>query len=369
MPQIATALSVASSAIGIGTSIASLFSKGPKSVRKTLPSTTSRVRTPPITSLTTPGFQFGTSPGTRDFNLVSRGTGQAELERLVKEFGLTAEQAQALLATSEELRGPTRGLATQAQSLRGQAEERFGSLIDQVRPGFGRLTESTRDTFSRRSAEAVGNLRESLARRRVLGSSFANDAEARTRLEFAAEEERALSEATINELALTADFTDRLFSASLATLQAETNAIALELGLNQQQAGLLNTNITAIREQRNTVVAGISAELAQFQLGSGFALSLQSLADQNARFDIAAELKASGVDLKADFAVAEAKGESLNTLTRGLGPFGEQLGDLFNTGGAPGGDGLVASPGIGSNIGPTQISPSFFDQFGPGSFV
>lgn len=61
------------------------------------------------------------------------------------------------------------------------------SLRGQVKPGFGVLTDIARQSGTR----AVGDLKETLNRRKILGSSFANDSIARVKAEFAQQEQLA----------------------------------------------------------------------------------------------------------------------------------------------------------------------------------
>jgi len=72
-------------------------------------------------------------------------------------------------------------------------------LRDELRPGFGRLTEARLKQIRDAQHESVGGLREALGRRGVLGSSFANDAIQRSNLAFAQESEKAAAESVIQE--------------------------------------------------------------------------------------------------------------------------------------------------------------------------
>ena len=61
----------------------------------------------------------------------------------------------------------------------GDYANQLGSLREQLTPGFGALTQARVDRLEHQKSKAVGDLRENLARRRIGGSSFAGDAEAR----------------------------------------------------------------------------------------------------------------------------------------------------------------------------------------------
>lgn len=123
---------------------------------------------------------------------------------------------------------------------------RFSNLAGK---GFGDFKSTTRRSFGDARSRAVGNLRESLGRRRVLGASFAGDAIARTRLSFLQEEQAALA-------------------------KIETDELTFRAGVERDRSNFLTTQI--------------QGELNEFQLASGFSDSLNQLELQ--RLEILAEL-------------------------------------------------------------------------------
>ena len=116
------------------------------------------------------------------------------------------------------------------QNLIGQAR-RIGGLLEtqreQIRPGFGRLTAAAVQTVRNRGSAAVGNLRESLSRRNILGASFAQDAITRTRLDFAQEEERVRAEAFVAEIGLELQNIQTQFNVNQAQLAEEFRELQL----------------------------------------------------------------------------------------------------------------------------------------------
>lgn len=116
----------------------------------------------------------------------------------------------------------------------GRVLEDLDTIRGEVRPGFGRLTDAAVDTIRDRSNVAVGNLRQQLGNRRVLGSSFAGDAEGRVRNEFAREETKARSEAIIGEIALTSQILDQ--ESDLLQQEIQNEFSELQLAQNQTNA-------------------------------------------------------------------------------------------------------------------------------------
>jgi hypothetical protein len=132
----------------------------------------------------------------------------------------------------------------------------LAGLQEQVTPGFGRLTESLKQSNRDREAQERGNLRESLRERRVFGSSFANAAEQGLALDFAREEERLIAESFIAELDL---------SRQLIQDQA-----ALELNLSAADAALLNQDLAAIQTEAALLNSQVNRELSELDIATEF---------------------------------------------------------------------------------------------------
>lgn len=152
--------------------------------------------------------------------------------------------------TQEALSGISDAYRTQAQDLAG--------LRPLVEPGFGRLTESGIRAVRDARRKTVGDLRQNLAKRRVLGSSFAADDIARTEAEFAKKESEVSSKAFIAEMAM---------SQNLINEQAQAQA-------NQYLQTLNQLNIES--QIASTMASGVSNILSsnaqlmgQMELGTG----------------------------------------------------------------------------------------------------
>lgn len=164
------------------------------------------------------------------------------------------------------------GTANSLEELRGQ-----------VRPGFGRLTEARVQAIRNAGAESIGNLRESLSRRGVMGSSFANDAETRTRMATGQEEERARAEAFTQEIGMSRQIiTDQItneltrFGAALGLAQEDRALmgqyaanIAQRATLHAQQMDRELNELGVVGNIRNGVNAAVSQQamqMAQLQM-------------------------------------------------------------------------------------------------------
>ena len=123
------------------------------------------------------------------------------------------------------------------------------TLRSLVAPGSSRLREARLADIANARSRSIGNLRDNLARRRVLGSSFGNDALVRADREFAELEAAVEAETTFQEI--------------------------------QGTLAIIGEEQTLIGEARDR-------ELQEFQVASGVALNIQKLVDDNARIRAAA---------------------------------------------------------------------------------
>jgi hypothetical protein len=122
----------------------------------------------------------------------------------------------------------------------------IGSLLKDVTPGFGRLTQIATQEIENRRRKAIGNLRENLQRRRVAGSSFASDALARANAEFAQQQNKAQAEAFLQEIQLKDQLLKERANADLQALQTQLSQMNLEAGLAAQLQGSSNQLIADI---------------------------------------------------------------------------------------------------------------------------
>lgn len=150
----------------------------------------------------------------------------------------TAEGEEALA----NLRGGFEGLAGELRGLRGD-----------VKPGFGRLTQARIDAIRGAGQRSVGNLREELGKRRVLGSTFASREIGSEEARFGQLEEEARAEAFLQELDLTQQLISEEFRASI-----QGAAVVLDQ-LNFESS--LAADLAQSSSQQNQATAVARAEL------------------------------------------------------------------------------------------------------------
>lgn len=192
-----------------------------------------------------PGLTATFDPGS------GAGTGSGSIfERLLGQIGGESRPPSFNLSRSAE---GERTIAGFMAAFQGRAAE-FGALRADVRPGFGRLTRARVEAIRGAGQRAVGNLREELGRRRVLGSTFASREIASTEAEFGRLEESARAESFLQELALTGELIKEEFSSLIGgfeTLLQQMNfESALAASLATNASAQINANLIAQAEAR-----------------------------------------------------------------------------------------------------------------------
>lgn len=148
-----------------------------------------------------------------------------------------------------------------------QTQEGLLSTLNQVRdakglvkPGFGALTQAVVKAIADAKSVAGGNLRESLARRRVAGASFGMDAETRLNAEFAKLEGEARSQSFLAEFATTMDLINTEHTMLRQQLDSSIQLLGLATG---QSAGLTELATKSMQFER-TLAAEEAAAAGQF---------------------------------------------------------------------------------------------------------
>lgn len=187
----------------------------------------------------------------------------------------------------------------------GQQAEQLNVPLSQVQPGFGALRSSRLAEIENARQASIGNLRENLGRRRVLGSSFAQDAATRTEAEFAQARERTQAESFLQEMQMTQELTQQQFTARRNQFQTDIDEMNLEASI---AAGLTG---------KATDVMGKNAQLEAM---------LQSQSQQGA---------------------GKFFGQALQGA---VGPTGKAIGGFFSGGGSGGGGFYGGSPSSNPNL-------------------
>ena len=134
-------------------------------------------------------------------------------------------------------------------------------LRAKVAPGMSDLRAARLQEIEMARSKAVGDLRENLSRRRVLGSSFASDALSRAEAEFGAQKSKAAAETFLQEM----DLTNKLIQEEYSQRRAGFQTSLGELNLQAETA----TKLTGLASQHLAAAANLDAQLAA-QSAAGF---------------------------------------------------------------------------------------------------
>ncbi len=184
--------------------------------------------------------------------------GKSSGERALANFQPVSFSSPGLSGTFKDNRFTlSRGDETSAAlgDIRGLSQEQAGAfrgLRDRVRPGFGELTRTRIDAIRSAGKRTVGNLREELGKRRVLGSTFASREIASEEARFGQIEEQSRAESFLQELSLTGELIREEFSSAIGGIETILKQLNLESTIAaqlSQSAGQQIASLLPAREQ------------------------------------------------------------------------------------------------------------------------
>lgn len=189
----------------------------------------------------------------------------------LRKQGLTRRQAKVTggfsnfdVTSSPERQALVGGIA---DSFRGTADELRG-VLPQIAPGFSNFRKAQLDRIRDARLRTVGNLSETLSRRRVRGSSFADDSIARTEAEFSRQEADTEAATRLEELRLTTQYIQEIgnldrqaFSTNLMEMNVQAD-LATKLALSTQQVATQAANIAT-----QVSIAQAQIDAANYQAG------------------------------------------------------------------------------------------------------
>ena len=148
------------------------------------------------------------------------------------------------------------------------ADASYSDLLGQLSPGYGKLSEERQKALELEKRKGVGDLRAQLAKRRVLGASFATDQEASVAAEYDRLKDQARGESIVAELQQTQQvITERADTALKYTQQALQHAQfegALQAGLMQGA----QDNLMKLKDLQVDLAKMVAAITSAQQIGS-----------------------------------------------------------------------------------------------------
>lgn len=148
---------------------------------------------------------------------------------------------------SSSMSGDTLNITPTAQRLGlvGGLQDTFGGLAAElggqrarVAPGVSDLRAARLGEVESARQQSIGNLRENLQRRRVLGSSFGQDALTRAESEFAGQKDRVAAESFMQEFEMTNQLINQQFAAQRQQFQVALDDLNLQADLAAKLSGV-----------------------------------------------------------------------------------------------------------------------------------
>lgn len=119
----------------------------------------------------------------------------------------------------------------------GTQADALGGLRTTVAPGFSDFRKAGLSDIENARLSSIGNLRENLQRRRVLGSSFAQDAASRAEAEFGQTKAKFEASSYLAELEATTNLMQQEFTARRSQFQTGLDEMNLEATLAANLTG------------------------------------------------------------------------------------------------------------------------------------
>lgn len=171
------------------------------------------------------------------------------------------------------------GLVQSVASQFGNQADALGGLRARLAPGMSDLRTARLAEVENARTNAIGNLRENMARRRVLGSSFGQDALTRAEAEFGQQKDRVAAESLLQEIEGTQQLINQEFEARRGQFQTGLQELNLQADIASKLAAgataQMGANARLEAELRSKEAAGAGKFFGQTfapvarEIGSG----------------------------------------------------------------------------------------------------
>lgn len=212
-------------------------------------------------------FGGGSSGGSPSANLANVDTSLAPVSIDLNAGGLSGRNG---TVTADANRA---GLVSRVSNQFGNQADALAGLRARLTPGFSDLRTSRLAEVENARVNAIGNLRENMARRRVLGSSFGQDALTRAESEFGQQRDKVAAETFLQEIEGTQQLINQEFEARRGAFQTGLDELNLQadIGLKLAAAATaqMGANARLESELRLKAATGGADLLSKEQTASG----------------------------------------------------------------------------------------------------
>lgn len=127
----------------------------------------------------------------------------------------------------------------------GQQASDIAGIRSQWAPGSSALRSSLMTSLQNNRTQALGNLRDNLAQRRILGSSFAQDSLARADQEYQQNIKQIQDQTFLQELQANQQLIQQQYTAARGQFQTHLDEMNLEAGLAADLSGKANSALAS----------------------------------------------------------------------------------------------------------------------------
>lgn len=153
------------------------------------------------------------------------------------------------------------GLVDQLASTSLNQAGQLAGLRGQVSDAVGGLKATRLQEVENARKSSISNLRDNLARRRILGSSFASDALTRSELEFAQQADKVSAESFLQEIDMKNQLINQEFDARRTAFTTRLD----EMNLQADLAAGLSTQANNLLQQSAQLKSQLAMQSAQLQ--------------------------------------------------------------------------------------------------------
>lgn len=151
----------------------------------------------------------------------------------------------------------------------GQQAGAISDLRSTVTPGFSQARTTALADLDNQRTSALGNLRDNLAQRRILGSSFATDALSRADQDYQQQRQKTIADSFMSELQANQTLIQQQYTAARGQFQTGLDELNLEAGLASTLTGQATSVLANVATTQTQLDAFFQANKAQFWAGTG----------------------------------------------------------------------------------------------------
>lgn len=157
----------------------------------------------------------------------------------------------------------------------GQQSNALSGLAGQIAPGYSALRQAQLSQINLNRNAAINNLSQNLQNRRVMGSSFAQDAINRTAAQYNQDQANTIAQTYLQELSAQNNLINQQYAAANNSFQTSLNEMNLEAGVASDltsKASSSMASLAGLQSQLNAQAAqggGLFGGMMGYQLGQG----------------------------------------------------------------------------------------------------